>query len=55
MSKEKKLGEAGLYYSLTPKALAFIRGLEAIAEKHGVPKEDIPKTLAMLAEMEKRE
>ena len=49
--KDKKLGEAGLYYSLTPKALAFVKGLEAIAEKHGVPKEDIPKALAMLAEM----
>ena len=52
--KDKKLGEAGLFYAPTPKALAFVKGLEEIAKKHGVPKEDIPKVLAMLAEMKKR-
>ena len=51
--KDTKIGVAGRFYTLTPKAIAFCEGLEAIAEKHGIAKEDIPKTLAILAEMER--
>ena len=43
------VGKAGRFYKLTPKAIEFIEGLEALAEKHGIPKEDIPEHLAELA------
>ena len=53
MTEEKKLGKAGLHFTVTQKGIDFVKGLEAIAEKHGVPKEKIPETLAHLAEYER--
>ena len=47
MSKEK-LGMAGRFYSLTPKAHDFVEAFEEFCAEHGVHKNEITKFLVYL-------
>lgn len=44
-----KLGKAGRFYSLTPKAVVFVKALEAWCAERGIDKDDIPKLLRHVA------
>lgn len=42
---DDKLGKAGRFYSLTPKAVVFVEALEEWCAERGIGKEDISKLL----------
>ena len=44
-----KLGKAGRFYRLTPKAIEFSEKLRELMAGHGVTEEDIPRVLEALS------